>query len=128
LQRGRQHLQVEDWIEAGSAISARLAFHLGPAVSCRLDGATASLSWTVDSRCFSGTLALPSELRWTMHRGDADAGWYSEGFARRLPAVTLIGSGRLDPRLHIVSDLGFVEAAERHQHQVTGNTLSPEEA
>jgi hypothetical protein len=43
----------------------------------------------------AAVLELPSGLSWTAHRGETNPplGWYSAGFGRKQPAVTLLGNG-----------------------------------
>ncbi|GAB3453087.1 alginate lyase family protein [Actinophytocola sediminis] len=85
-------LRVVDEIRGQDSTPAKLAFHLGPAVTARLDGATARLTW---ARGNGATLTLPPEFTWHAHRGaeDPPLGWYSPGFGIRVPATTLLGSG-----------------------------------
>jgi hypothetical protein len=76
-----------------------LAFHLGPDVACTLeDGGRAGLEWpAVHGGRRIATLVLPDGLVWTRLEGRTDppAGWYSPAFGVRVPAVTLLGSGRV---------------------------------
>ena len=82
-----------DWIDAAQAHAASLSFHLGPAIAATLDGTAARLAWDDGA----ATLALPSALAWTLHRGESDPplGWYSRGFGHKEPSYTLVGRGRL---------------------------------
>ncbi|WGL53314.1 alginate lyase family protein [Nocardioides sp. BP30] len=78
----------------------RMAFHLGPAVSARLEGAVARLSWAGrDGRLRTATFTLPTGLTWTSHTGETDPilGWYSPRFGERVTATTLLGEGTLAP-------------------------------
>ncbi|RSN19028.1 heparinase [Streptomyces sp. WAC 05977] len=87
-------LRILDEVRGGTR-PCRLAFHFGPAVEVILTGATAKLSWTADGRERSASMELPSQLRWSAHRGETTPplGWYSAGFGRREPAWALIGAG-----------------------------------
>ncbi|WP_419999349.1 alginate lyase family protein [Streptomyces boninensis] len=82
----------------GPRLTARLAFHLGPAISAGLVGNRAELTWTRDGEPRSAVLDLPEQLSWRAHHGETDPplGWYSPGFGRKEPATTLIGSGFAD--------------------------------
>ena len=72
-----------------------MAYHLGPDVDARLAGHVAHLTWPGGS----AVLTLPEELAWTAHSGETDPvlGWYSPSFGRRVPATTLLGTGRPTP-------------------------------
>ncbi|MFM9442214.1 alginate lyase family protein [Streptomyces acidiscabies] len=80
---------------SGERRAVRLAFHLGPAVTARLEENRALLTWTRDGEERSATLDLPGRLDWRAHRGESDPplGWYSPGFGRKEPATTLVGTG-----------------------------------
>jgi hypothetical protein len=97
LDRRARRLVIEDSIDTASAHDCRLAFHLGPDVACTLEGGRAELEWPADSGRQSATLALPDGLAWRRLKGRTDppAGWYSPGFGVRVPAVTLLGDGRI---------------------------------
>jgi hypothetical protein len=93
-------LKIVDEVLGDSRPAARLAFHLGPAVTVRLEGNVAHLSWPGTSTgsvapVHTAVMELPSELSWTAHRGELDPplGWYSAGFGRKEPSTTLVGSG-----------------------------------
>ena len=121
LVRAERRLVIEDWIKADRMQNGRLAFHLGPAVACRHDGATAWLTWNVDGQHFSCRLDLPKELTWTAHRGGDIAGWYSPKFAQKVPSTALIGAGRLIPSRRYVTTLVFAaaHASSRHQEELS---------
>jgi uncharacterized heparinase superfamily protein len=97
LDREARQLVIEDRLETTGGHDCRLAFHLGPEVACTLDGHRAVLEWTGDHGPARATLALPTGLAWRRLHGQTDppAGWYSPAFDVRVPAVTLIGSGRV---------------------------------
>lgn len=92
-----RELRVLDEVLGEGRYPARLAFHLGPAVTAELAGGVAALRWTAEGTEHRATLELPPELTWTAHRGEQDPplGWYSPGFGRREPATTLVGTGRV---------------------------------
>ena len=88
-------LEIVDEVETDGGHAVRLAFHLGPRVQARLEGARAELTWD-DERCLAGaTLGLPENLVWTAVRGSSDPvlGWYSRGFGEKEPSTTLVGEG-----------------------------------
>ncbi|MFS8197666.1 alginate lyase family protein [Streptomyces sp. CWNU-52B] len=89
-----RELRVVDEV-AGPRGTARLAFHLGPAITADLVADRAVLTWTRDGQDRSAVLDLPEQLSWRAHRGESDPplGWYSAGFGRKEPATTLIGTG-----------------------------------
>jgi uncharacterized heparinase superfamily protein len=95
LHRPARRLVVEDGLEGDGAHDCRLAFHLGPEVACSLRGSRASLSWDGGRR--AATLILPPRLDWVCVRGRTEppAGWYSPAFDQRVPAFTLLGTGRV---------------------------------
>ena len=80
-----------------------LAFHFGPDVAVRLEGASATLNWPGQT----APMRLPGALAWRAHRGETDPplGWYSPGFGRRVPAWTLVGRGLLPPATRLRSVL-----------------------
>jgi Heparinase II/III-like protein/Heparinase II/III N-terminus len=90
-----RRLTVVDQVDSARGHRGRLAFHLGPSVTVDLSGHTAALRWSGGG----AVLALPAALRWEAYRGQSDPplGWYSAGFGRREPAVTLVGTGPIEP-------------------------------
>jgi hypothetical protein len=105
LHRRARQLVIEDRLDSRGAHDCRLAFHLGPEVDCRLRGSQAALSWDGGRR--AATLALPDGLAWRSLRGQTDppAGWYSPAFGVRVPAFTLLGTGRVAGRQTLVTVL-----------------------
>ncbi|MEU1014240.1 alginate lyase family protein [Streptomyces sp. NPDC005898] len=97
LTAASRELRITDEVR-GPRRDARLAFHLGPAITADLAGNRARLTWTRDGEERSAVLDLPERLDWRAHRGESDPplGWYSAGFGRRQPATTLIGTGPTD--------------------------------
>jgi hypothetical protein len=97
LDRQARRLVIEDRLDTAGAHDCRLAFHLGPDVACALEGGRAVLEWPADQGRGAATLALPDGLVWERLQGRTDppAGWYSPAFGVRVPAVTLLGTGRI---------------------------------
>jgi hypothetical protein len=48
---------------------------------------------------------LPAELLWSAHRADTDPvlGWYSPRFGHKVASTTLVGTGRIEPDVPVVS-------------------------
>lgn len=103
-----QELRIVDEV-SGPRREARLAFHLGPAITVDLVGNQAQLTWTRDGEDRSAVLDLPAQLSWQAHRGETEPplGWYSAGFGRKEPATTLIGTGSTDGAEGFTTVLGF---------------------
>jgi hypothetical protein len=120
LDRRSRSIEIVDEVDGGGH-DLRLAFHLGPLVNARLDGSCAALEWPGESAAGAARLTLPEGLRWSLHRGEADPvfGWYSEGFGRRTPTTTLLGSGRCQPHARLITRLEFLDAG--HQPVPTGS-------
>ena len=97
LDRADRMLHIQDEVTTPRATTCRLAFHLGPAVEVKLDGANAQLRWSANGLEQRAVLALPESLSWTVHRGETDPplGWYSVGFGRKEPADALVGAGAI---------------------------------
>ncbi|WP_091671573.1 alginate lyase family protein [Amycolatopsis marina] len=92
-----RELRILDEVREGGP-ECRLAFHIGPRIEVQLAGTTARLGWVpVDGGARrEAVLELPPTLTWSAHRGETDPplGWYSAGFGRKVPACTLVGTGR----------------------------------
>lgn len=116
LDRRGRVVEIIDEIKGG-AHDARLAFHLGPDVQATLDGRVAALSWMADLAQARARLALPAGFRWSLHRGETDPvlGWYSAGLGHKVPAWTLLGTGRWMPGSPLVSRLEFAETDTRDE-------------
>jgi hypothetical protein len=117
LDRASRSIDIIDQV-TGDGHDVRLAFHLGPEVRAVLDGPFAILRWQASpapSAAGAARLELPSALRWSLHLGKIDPilGWYSPGLGRRVPALTLLGSGRCVPGAPLPTRLEFIEAATR---------------
>ncbi len=97
LDRRARRLIIEDRLDTAGSHDCRLAFHLGPDVACTLEDGRAGLEWPADHGRRIATLVLPDGLVWKRLEGRTDppAGWYSPAFGVRVPAVTLLGSGRV---------------------------------
>jgi hypothetical protein len=108
LDRATRTVEIVDEIDGGSH-DLRLAFHLGPGVRTELTGSAAFLCWPGASAPGRARLALPRQLRWSLHRGETDPilGWYSCGLGRLTPTCTLIGRGRSAPHAAFVTRLHF---------------------
>lgn len=104
LQRASSIVKIEDSLMGGTTVVGRLCWHLGPTIHCELEGTTALLSWPGGG---TGMLSLPTQLDWTAYRGDEvlPAGWYSPSFDHKQPSVTLVGSGSIDPKTSLVTEL-----------------------
>ncbi|MBD0694196.1 alginate lyase family protein, partial [Streptomyces sp. CBMA123] len=98
LDAAERELRVVDEVRGPRRAAARLAFHLGPAITAELTGNRAALTWTRDGEERSAVLDLPGGLTWRAHRGETEPplGWYSAGFGRKEPATTLVGTGFTD--------------------------------
>ncbi len=112
LDRAARSIRIVDEI-GGGAHDVRVAFHLGPDVRAELDGDRAVLRWPAVPTPGAVCLELPSQLRWTLHRGETDPilGWYSPGLGRRVPAFALIGRGRSAPGAPLTTWLKFLDTA-----------------
>jgi Heparinase II/III-like protein/Heparinase II/III N-terminus len=95
LDSAARTLTVVDTVRTEHPAPARLAWHLGPAVAVELDGPAAVLRWSAAGTSRTARLRLPGVLVWTAHRGEEDPplGWYSPGFARKVPSTSLVGRG-----------------------------------
>jgi len=113
LDRASRSIDIIDEIEGGE-YELRLAFHLGPEVQVELDGSDAVLRWPAAPVQGMARLELPPRLGWSLHRGESDPilGWYSPGLGRRIPAFTLLGSGRCAPGAPLATRLEFLEIGE----------------
>jgi hypothetical protein len=123
LDRVSRSIYINDEIEGGHGI--RLAFHLGPEVHAELGVSSAVLNWPASVTPASVTpgsarLELPAELRWSLHRGESAPilGWYSHGLGRRIPAFTLLGSGRAVPGKPLTTRLAFLDPVKAMERQV----------
>jgi hypothetical protein len=113
LDRASRSVDIVDEIEGGRH-DLRLAFHFGPDVQAELNDSGAVLSWPEAASPGSARLLLPFGLRWSLHRGETNPilGWYSPGLGRRVPAFTLLGSGRCESGAPLVTRLEFLELGD----------------
>jgi hypothetical protein len=97
LDRRTRTVDVFDILIGSGRHRARLAFHLGPRVDCRLIGVVARLSWPAAGGMRTARFTLPAALQWSLHRGEEGRilGWYSAAFGRLEPSVTLVGGGEI---------------------------------
>lgn len=103
--RAGRIVEITDQVESTALHGARLAFHLGPEVECRLEGATAWLAWPGHG----ARMDLPPLLEWSLHCGEEQPilGWYSPGFGLLQPAKVLVGTGRVGSS-ELVTRLAFL--------------------
>jgi hypothetical protein len=108
-------LEITDTVEGGDG-ELRLAFHLGPEVQAVLNGPAAHLRWPGGD----GVLRLPPGLGWSAHRGETSPvlGWYSPGLGRRVPATTLLGSGRCPLKAPLRTRLEFGRRAPERSRSI----------
>jgi hypothetical protein len=113
LDRASRSIDIIDVIYGGG-YDIRLAFHLGPDVHAELEASCAVLNWPAAPAPGAARLELPPGLRWSLHRGETDPilGWYAPGLGRRVPAFTLLGSGRCLPGIPLITRLEFLEAGK----------------
>lgn len=92
----RRILEIVDEIDTEGTYGVRMAFHLGPQVLVRLDGACAELVWDDVEGPAGATLHLADTLAWSAVRGATDPvlGWYSSRFGEKEPSTTLVGQGQ----------------------------------
>jgi hypothetical protein len=100
----------------GSDHHVRLAFHFGPEVKVQLAAAAATITWGSPSRGGSARLELPSELSWTLHRGETNPilGWYSMGLGQREETFTLLGRGNCRPGQTFPTRLSLGDIEQTH--------------
>ena len=125
LDRPARSITITDQIDGGD-YDVRIAFHLGPEVEAELDGSDAVLSWPTAATPGEARLALPPQLRWSLHRGETDPilGWYSPGLGQRVPAFTLLGRGRCTPSASFVTRIGFLGAGKTGKRIVKQSDVS----
>ncbi|HSJ19701.1 MAG TPA: alginate lyase family protein [Nocardioidaceae bacterium] len=107
LDRVSRRLSIVDVLTSRVPHSLRLAFHVGPEVTVRLEGHVAELGWTRGGATVAAELHLPEALRWAGHRAETDPvlGWYSPRFGERVPTTALVGEGELGSSLELRSVL-----------------------
>jgi hypothetical protein len=125
LDRASRAIDIVDEIDGGGH-DLRLAFHLGPDVLAKLDGACALLRWPGASAPGVARLELPPQLRWSLHRGEIDPilGWYSRGLGQRIPAFTLLGRGHGVPGAPLATRLEFLSVGETEKPAIFRSAVS----
>jgi Heparinase II/III-like protein len=125
LDRASRSIDIIDQVDGGSH-DIRLAFHLGPDVEAKLTESCAVLEWPTVSTPGAARLELPPGLRWSLHRGETNPilGWYCRGLGRRVPAVTLLGCGRCEPGMPLITRLEFLELDKSGNSAVSRQALS----
>jgi hypothetical protein len=115
LEQAERRLEISDEISSSGPLAARMAFHLGPRVSCRLETNCARLSWVgSDGREYSAIMELPMELSWSVHRGELEPmlGWYSSSFGRIEPTTVVMGErARAKGKMELHTSIQFEEPA-----------------
>jgi hypothetical protein len=109
LDRSARTLRVEDRLDGAAGHDVRLAYHLGPQIRVELTGNVAVLRWETADGTMTTVAELPPALDWSAHSGETEPvlGWYSARFGQKVPATTLVGSGRLEPATTLVSSFRF---------------------
>jgi heparinase II/III-like protein len=120
LDREARSLTIIDAIGGGHDV--RLAFHFGPEVEAELDGSTVLLRWPGDDQPSEARMQLPSQLSWSLHRGETDPilGWYSPGLGQRVPTFTALGQGTQLPGSVLTSRLDFLAVVSSLTGQAVG--------
>ncbi len=125
LDRASRSVDIIDEFEGG-AHDIRLAFHLGPDVEAELDESVATLRWPGPAEPAAARLELPPALIWSLCRGQVNPilGWYSPGLGRRVPAFSLVGSGRCVPGTPLATRLEFLEIDKTSEPTVSRRLVS----
>jgi len=103
-------VDIIDVIDSGRH-EVKLAYHFGPQVRVSLDGTAAELSWPDAATPGAARLTLPAGLDWRAYRGSTAPimGWYSTGLGHKIPAVTVVGTGRCRPEDPLITKLEFID-------------------
>jgi hypothetical protein len=106
-----RRIDITDVIDGGDH-EVRMAFHLGPLVNVSLERAAADLSWPDSAVPGAALLELPAGFEWCLHRGETSPilGWYSAGLGHRVPAFTIVGTGRARRDQPLFTRLRFLSA------------------
>jgi hypothetical protein len=109
LLRAERRIVIEDRVESQNDHLCRQTFHLGPIVTCLLDGNEASLEWSDGTTRRRARLALARELTWECVKGltKPPFGWFSPSFGQKVPAAALIGTGTIDQGMALVTELAI---------------------
>jgi len=121
-------LTVTDTVQSTGQFTVRLSWHLGPEISVGLSGGIADLAWRTRRGVHHGRLVLPDALVWTGHRGEESPprGWYAPGFGRRVPSMTLMGSGTVSSGGQLVTVVHLPrQAAYEPVHAPRSTALTP---
>ena len=119
LDRNANALSIADRIDATVSVATRLAFHVHPTVTVKLEALTAELS--AEGRLLA-TLALPAGLTWQGHRGveNPPLGWFSPEFGEKEPSVTLVGTGVLAPGQRLETRISTRQITPQREAAVRG--------
>jgi len=114
-----RRLDIEDILTTSGTHRARMAFGLGPKVTCELGDDTAKLRWRAERQDgeWSAILRLPTGPEWTAHRGEKDPplGWYSSSFGSLEPTTVLVGQFTCAPGANTLSSsLTFSARPDAH--------------
>jgi len=125
LDRASRIIDIVDEVDGGDH-DVRMAFHLGPEITAELQGSSAALRWPRACTHGEARLELPVQLQWSVHRGETDPiiGWYSTGLGRRVPSVTLIGSGHSAPGEPFSTRLEFLDVGAATDPLATPSAVS----
>jgi hypothetical protein len=125
MDREARVVEITDKI-SGDGHHVRLAFHLGPDVRVELDGGRAVLSWAAGPEETQALLELPAELTWSLHRGSTEPilGWYSSGLGHRVPAYSLLGTGKSAQGVPLITRLAFAGSEVCSGHPGSGEVVS----
>ncbi len=125
MDRVARSIEIADEIRGGGH-DIRLAFHLGPDVQADLDGPAATLRWMTGASGARARLTLPGELHWSLHRAETSPilGWYSIGLGHRVPAWTLLGTGRSTPGSRLITRLEFAASENISSVDISEQTAS----
>jgi len=117
-------IEITDVITGGEH-DVKLAFHFGPEIQVELDGSCANLRWIADMPG-AARLELPHKLKWSLHRGETAPilGWYSPALGVRVPAWTILGSGRLSHDVPLITSLQFPLNDNSSRHSAAGLDVS----
>jgi hypothetical protein len=118
LDRMADALTIVDRIDANAPVAVRLAFHVHPGVTVKLE---AGRAWLRDGGTALAVLDLPNGLHWQAHRGEENPtlGWTSPAFGEKEPCVTLVGSGMLTPGQRIETHISTGNATPRREPAVS---------
>jgi uncharacterized heparinase superfamily protein len=107
LDSPRRRLTVVDTFGITTAVPVRVSWHFGPDIVIGLDETHATLFWQLNRSSRQGTMLLPDELSWSIHRAEVDPieGWYAPRFGARVPTNCLVGRGIVTSSTHLHTQL-----------------------